>query len=313
MAVPSHEVSSADVRTHPSTFSCGQCGASLEFSGVRTQTCPYCTSPNFVERPPSANRPHPQFVLTFTGDGNVAKRALDRWLRTRSVFADGRLKHARVADLRGIYVPGYLYSAVAHTEYTAQIGEHYTETYTERDSDGKLVTKTRDVTRTEYRPLSGSHVGYVADIVVSASVGLSDAELAKIEPFEFLAMRRYAPALVSGWITEEWARRLDDCTRASRSKTVDEIGQRLRRFMPGDSHSDLVWRTRVDWESIDPILVPVWVLAVRYRPDKPALRVVINGQTGKVSGPTPYATWKIVLAMLVLVATAGLLVWLGNR
>ena len=62
------------------------------------------------------------------------------------------------------------------------------------------------MTRTEYRPLAGRHVSYVTDVVVSASRGLSHGELGGIEPFDFRQMRRYSPALVSGWITEEFAR-----------------------------------------------------------------------------------------------------------
>jgi hypothetical protein len=283
---------------------------------VRTETCPYCASPNFVERPPAANRPDPAFVVTFTGDGGVAKRALDRWLGSRSMFVDGKLKQATVDDIRGVYLPAYLYSAVARTEYTAQIGEHYTETetYTETDKDGNRVTKTRDVTRTEYRALAGKHVGYVADIVVSASAGLPQAELARVEPFDLLKMRRYSPALVSGWITEEFSRSADDCKRISRGEAVDEVGLRLRRFMPGDSYSDLAWRTSVDWESLDPVLVPVWVLALRYREDKPLLRVVINGQTGKVFGKAPIAWWKVAIAIGVLAAVISVVIFLGaNR
>ena len=49
---------------------------------------------------------------------------------------------------QGIYVPAYLYSAVARSAYTAQIGEDYTETETYTDSDGK--TQTRTVTRTDW-------------------------------------------------------------------------------------------------------------------------------------------------------------------
>jgi len=59
------------------TFSCGHCGASLAFEGVRTQTCPYCASPNFVEKPPSAGQPNPTFLVAFTGDAEVARRKLD--------------------------------------------------------------------------------------------------------------------------------------------------------------------------------------------------------------------------------------------
>src|SRR5215510_12601417 len=93
------------VATHAATFACGHCGASLAFSGVRTETCPYCASPNFVERPPAAHRPDPQFVVAFTGDGGVAKLQLDRWIGKRSLFSDSKLRHAKAADLRGVYVP----------------------------------------------------------------------------------------------------------------------------------------------------------------------------------------------------------------
>jgi hypothetical protein len=297
----------AHVATRTATFACGQCGASLVFAGVRTQTCPYCVSPNFVERPHSTHRPRPELAIAFTGDAAAARRTLDRWLGSRTWFADARLRRARIEDLRGVYVPAYLYSAVAHTEYTASIGEHYTqsETHEVNDAKGNRKTETRRVTRTEYRPLAGRHVGYITDVLVSASAGLRDAELHAIEPYDLLQLRRYSPALVSGWIAEETSRDPDDCRRASRGEAIDEVGARLRRFMPGDSHSDLAWRTRIAWESLDPILVPVWVLAVRYRSDRSPLRVVINGQTGAVAGKVPLAAAVITAVILAVVWHGG--------
>lgn len=281
------------------------------FEGVRTQTCPYCASPNFVERPPAAGRPDPTFVVTFTGDDKVARGHLDSWLRSRSMFSDGRIKRARVEGLRGIYLPAYLYSAVSHSDYTALIGEDYTEleTYTTTDSDGKTQTHTRTVTRTEHRPLAGRYVGYVNDVIVSASAGLANHELEAVEPFDLKQLRRFSPALVAGWITEEFSREAADCTSLSRQEAVDHIGARLRPFMPGDSFSDLTWKTVVQWESLDPLLVPVWVLAVRYREDKPPLRVVINGQSGKVTGDVPLSVWRILIAIGIgVLAIVGLIV-----
>jgi hypothetical protein len=301
----------AHVATHAATFACGQCGAGLVFAGVRTETCPYCASPNFVERPPAANQPRPALAVAFTGDAHVARRQIDRWLGSRTWFADARIKRARVEDLRGVYVPAYLYSAVAHTDYTASIGEHYTETetYETTDANGDKKTAKRSVTRTEYRPLAGRHVGYVTDVLVSASAGLADAELHAIEPYELLHLRRYVPAIVSGWIAEEFSRDADDCRRASRSEAIDDVGLRLRRFMPGDSHSDLAWRSTITWESLDPILVPVWVLAVRYRDDRAPLRVVINGQTGAIAGKVPLAWWKLAIAAVVAAAAIAAVVF----
>lgn len=295
------------------TFSCGQCGASLAFEGVRTQTCPYCASPNFVERPPSPGQPDPAFVVAFTGDAEVARKRLDAWLGSRTLFADSALRRAKVEDIRGVYLPAYLYSAVARTDYTVQIGEQYTETETYTTTEnGKPVTKTRTVTRTEYRPLAGRHLGYITDVIVSASAGLPNAELQRAEPFDLKQLRRFSPALVAGWIHEEFSRDAAECQRLSRSEAVDEIGARLRRFMPGDSYSDLAWKTAVDWESLEPILVPVWVLALRYRGDKPPLRVVINGQTGKVAGKVPLAWWKIAIPIILVLAAIAAAVLLSS-
>ena len=299
--------SSADPAPCAATFHCGHCGASLRFAGVSTETCPYCASANFVERPPVVDQPRPELVVAFTGDAAVARRRLDAWLGSRTWFADARIRRARVEGLRGVYLPAYLYSAVAHTEYTAAIGEHYTETetYEIKDAHGKKRTATRTVTRTEYRPLSGRHVGYLTDVLVSASAGLGHAELQAIEPYDYLQLRRYSPAVITGWIAEEFSRDGDDCRRACRDEAIDEVGLRLRRFMPGDSHSDLSWRTQVTWESLAPILVPVWVLAVRYRDDRPALRVVINGQTGAIAAKVPLVWWKIALAVALVAAVAA--------
>jgi hypothetical protein len=306
--------SSADLAKPGAMLSCGTCGAGLAFTGVRSETCPYCASPNVAERPPDAGRPRPELVVAFTGDAGFARHQLERWLGSRTWFADARIRRARVEDLRGVYVPAYLYSAVAHTEYTASIAEQYTELETREttDAEGRKQTETRTVTRTEYRPLSGHHVGYVTDVLVSASAGLSDGELAAIEPFEYLHLRRYAPALISGWIAEEFARDPDACRQASREVAIDEVGLRLRRFMPGDGHSDLAWRTSVTWESLAPVLVPVWVLAVRYRDDRRPLRVVINGQTGAIAGKVPLAWWKVALAVVVAAGIAAAIAWLWH-
>ena len=293
------------------TFTCEQCGAALAFEGVRALVCPYCASPNVVERPASAGRPDPAFVVAFVGDAAVARRALDRWLGSRSLFADPALTRAKVEDLRGVYVPAYLYSAVGTSDYTAQIGENYTETETRTvtDADGKQREETVRVTRTEYRALAGRHIGYVADVVVSASAGLANAELAAVEPFDLAQLRRFSPALVSGWVAEEFSREPSECMASSRREGVEQIGETLRRFMPGDSYSDLAYRTTVSWESLDPILVPVWVLALRYRADKPPLRVVINGQTGAVAGKAPLSAWKIAVAIALAAAATAAIVW----
>jgi hypothetical protein len=250
------------------------------------------------------------FVLPFQGDAEWARAHLQRWLGSRW-FADGALVRARVEDIRGVYVPAYVYSAVARTEFTAQIGEHYQETvdHETTDANGNKTIEQRTVTRTEYRPLAGQHVGYVTDVLVSASAALPQRELGRVEPFDLRQLRRYAPAFVTGFVQEEYSRSADECRRTSHHETADQVGAKLRRFLPGDGHSDLDWRTRVEWESLDPLLVPLWIFVVRYRDDREPLRVVINGQNGRVGADTPWSWWKIGLAIAFVVALGAAIAW----
>jgi hypothetical protein len=52
---------------------------------------------------------------------------------------------------------------------------------------------------------------------------------------------------------------------------------------------------------------------VRYREDKPALRVVINGQTGQIGGKVPLSWWKIAIAILLAVAIVAVIAWIIFR
>jgi hypothetical protein len=84
--------------------------------------------------------------------------------------------------------------------------------------------------------------------------------------------------------------------------------------MPGDSHRDVRHDTRLEAESLDVCLVPVWVLAARYAPEKPPLRVVVNGQSGEVYGKVPLSWVKVLLTVLGVVALGVLLyvLWGGG-
>lgn len=159
---------------------CEECGATLAVeTHLRTARCPYCDSTSVVERPPTADRPTPSFVIGFLADRDAALARVRTWLRSRHLFAHSGLKGAAVDKTSGVYVPAYLYGAVAHTRYTAKIGEDYTvtETYTTTDSKGNTTTHTRTRTETEWRDLSGEHAGYVQDVLVSASAWLPNEEL----------------------------------------------------------------------------------------------------------------------------------------
>jgi DNA-directed RNA polymerase subunit RPC12/RpoP len=294
-------------------YACGNCGAELVVDvQVRTTTCPYCASPAVVEKPAASVRHvDPRFVVGFARNVELAKKSLAAWIKRQSILCHGGIRTATVEDLKGIYLPAYLYSAVARSQYSAEIGENYqvTETYTTM-VNGKLVTRTRTVTKTEWRSLSGSYATYLSDIVTTASRGLPNAELERVEPFDLRDLRRYAPGLIAGWIAEEASLPEPECLKLARDEAVEEAGRRVARAMPGDSYRALSVSTALSQEAADLIYVPIWVMALRYAPDKPPIRVLINGQTGKAGGKAPLSPIRIaILVVLIIAAIVGIFFW----
>lgn len=290
----------------PLELSCESCGAQLVVAASRrTARCPYCDSPSVIDRPVSTDRPDPVFAIGFAIDGRRARTLLRDHLHHRR-WAPQTLRRATAEGVEGVYVPAYLYSAVAETRYSAQIGENYT--VTEYDSKKKT---TRQVTKTEFRNLDGPHRSYVDDLVVTASEGIPNPELEAIEPFDLAGLRRFAPSIISGWTAEEPTLGRDASLELARAESRTEIGARLQNFMPGDSHNDLRSSTNLTDEAMDLILLPVWVCAVRWQPEKPPIRLLVNGQTGAIAGKVPVSWAKVAAVIGAGLGLIGLGVILG--
>jgi len=302
-------------------FSCQECGAALSIeAGQMTTSCPYCASPSVVERPPQRDLPVPQYVVGFSLAREPASELARRWLRKRSIFTVSGVRSATIDTMRGVYLPVYLYSGVAHSRYAASIGENYTEqeTYWTTDSQGKQVQRTRTVVKTEWRSLQGQRAEYVTDKVVTASQGVPNAELEAIEPFDLRALSGYTPGMISGWIAEEPSISFQQCLEMARQEALGQVGVNLTRFMPGDHHRDLRYDSHFQNESQVLVMVPIWALALRYHPQKPPFRLLVNGQTGRAYGKAPLSWLKIgltigagvlflglVLLVLALIADSG--------
>jgi len=281
-------------------FACQECGAALAIAtGQMTASCPYCASPNVVERPPAPDLPTPEFVLGFSLGQEPARELLGRWLASQSIFTASGVRTAKVDSMRGIYLPAYLYSGVARTRYSASIGENYTERegYWTTDSQGKRVRRTRTVTKTEWRSLQGERAEYVAERLVTAPSGVPNAELEAIEPFDLRALGRYNAGMIAGWLAEEPSLSLAQCYELARQEALAQVGQNLTRFMPGDTHRNLHYESKFERESAVLVMLPIWALALRYDPEKPPFRLLINAQTGRAYGKAPKSWVKIALAV----------------
>jgi len=290
---------------------CESCGASLTVDAhIRATRCPYCDSPQVVDRPATVDRPDPTYVLGFEIDRDSAMKSVAGWIRSRGVFVDPRFKRSAPDKTEGVYLPAYLYAATSHSDYEASIGEDYTitETYTTTDSKGNTTIHTRTRTVTEWRPLSGRHATYVLDVLVTASKGISNLELETVEPYDLRALRRYEPAVVSGFLAEDPTLPPENCRRLARGEAEVNLRRDIEAFLPGDHQQGLELTTELKDEVLDLVLLPLWVFAVRYEGREKPVRILVNGQTGEIQGKVPLSGLRIALAVAISLAVVGAIV-----
>ncbi|MDX1947542.1 MAG: zinc ribbon domain-containing protein [Pirellulaceae bacterium] len=302
-------------------FKCQTCGAEVATDPHhRSYVCPFCDSTYVVEFDPAgAGRQPPEFVIGFAITHDDAQQKFKEWLRQNSWFRPGDLAVASVADkLKGVYLPFWAFTMLAQSTWRAQIGEHWyrTETYTETDSKGNTVTKTRQVQETEWWPLAGRHHRYYSGYLVSGSKGLPQDQALRIQPFQLPALKRYEPYFLAGWLAEEYSVERDDALKLCRQEFARQESANIGAFLPGDTYSGLAVQTEFSQITSDLCLLPVYILSYRYR--EKVYRFLLNGQTGKMAGDKPLSGTRIAIAVaaglfVVLIIVLVILLISGMR
>lgn len=296
-------------------FRCGSCGAEIRCDpDSRTTTCPFCAAPYVVEfDPATSGRQDPEFVIGFALTADKAEQIYRKWLEAGGLFRPSNLIQQVQADqLRGVYLPFWSFSMKADSRWQAEIGEYWyrTETYTETDSQGRTVTKTRQVRETEWWPLEGGHHAFYSFYLVSGSKGLPQKISQWIEPFELLALKRYSPRFLAGWLSEEYSVAREAALALSEAEFERREHDAVAGFLPGDTYRSLQVQTAFSKVNSDLILLPIYLRSYRYRGK--LYRTLINGQTGKINGEKPVSLVKIALFVAAVLLVGLIIVALVN-
>ncbi len=291
------------------SIQCKNCGATITLAAdERSITCPFCDSNYVVELPNQTGRQQPEFVIGFALTPQEALARFSNWLREGGLFRPGDLYLAKIEDkLRGVYLPFWSFSMLAQSRWSANIGEYWyrTETYTTME-DGKMVTKTRTVTETEWWPLAGEHQNYYSGYLVSGSRGLPQDFAERIKPFRLESLKRYQPYFLAGWLSEEYSVERDQALAFCQQEFQRWEEKNIDNFLPGDTQASLEVRTEFSDINSDLILLPVYLVTYRY--GEKLYRFAINGQTGNVTGDKPLSPLRIAMAVgLVILLALG--VW----
>lgn len=273
---------------------CTSCSAQIDFSDSAHATqCPYCASPIVTDT--GSKRSHkPDGVLPFHLKEPQARQALAQWLGARWLAPNGMAEFARKGrSMSGTYMPYWTYDAQTKSEYNGERGDYY---YVTKHVTINGESRTRRERKTRWRRASGRVARFFDDVLVAASTALPQNHLEGLEPWDLPATRPYSPDYLAGFNAESYTVSREEGFLVAQSKMEGIIERDVRFDIGGDRQRIHNLNTQVSNVTFKHILLPVWSAAYKYRGQ--TYRVLINGQTGRVTGTRPYSRIKVFFAVI---------------
>lgn len=307
-------------------FSCEECGASLLTErSQRPVRCPLCDADHMKEQATDPNALVPELVIPFVVDRERASDVLHEWIGLGVLRPRRVVKQAARDGVTPLYAPCWMFSALAHSSWRAEIAESWTRTVTDTvaPEPAQLVepedaaldappepsppsTAVRpppapvDVQEVEWFPLEGRHHHFYAQEIVGATDALTVDELRATLPFDTRVARPYRAGYLSERATLHAAVGSDAALPAARERFVQVEAENVYAFLPGDASRNLQIATSLHRVQGTLVLVPLYVASWRHAGR--SWRFVMNGQTGRHTGKAPLSAMRVGALAAALVA-----------
>lgn len=296
------------------TVKCDACSAQTSFeANVVSGSCPFCGSPIVVSSGTVHTSIQPKSLLPFLIDKRKSLEMYTNWLKDLWFAPSDLVKLAsQDGKLTGMYIPYWTYDAQTTTDYLGERGIDYTETEEyETTENGETVTRTREIVRTDWFPVSGQVNNAFDDTLVVASRSLPKGITNKLEPWDLKSLVPFNPSYLSGYKTESYQLDLKEGFEEAKVRMDEVISQDVLAAIGGNHQRVFSQKTSYDHITFKHILLPIWISSYRYQGK--VYRFLINGRTGQVHGDRPYSWIKIALAILALLVVIILIVTLTSH
>ncbi len=308
-----HQLPTSDSVQDLITVKCTCCAAETTLPpNITSSVCPFCGS-GIIATGSSKKAIRPAGVLPFKIKPNEAGEMFRQWVAGLWFAPTAIKRDAERAAIKGAYVPAWTYDSQTESNYSGERGDDYweTETYTETDANGNSVTRTRQVQRTRWWPVSGRVSNAFDDVLVMATETLPRKCLDHLEPWDLPALVPYNDEYLSGFVAESYQVGLSDGFERAKGIMDGAIRQTVCRDIGGDHQRINSLSTQYDQITFKHLLLPVWISAYQFQ--NRTFRFLVNARNGQVQGERPYSAMKITLLVLTIIAVLIGIYMMANR
>ena len=221
-AMPEQSLTEKDA-AEMQAFTCKNCGAELMTDETTTATeCPYCGSstilPNRLE-----SGVRPEKVIPFTVTKEQAQQAFDGYFKGKRLLPNIFLRtHNRIAEMRKLYVPYWLFDCDAH----GSIVYHAEKWQTERRGEWEIAHIKHYIVRREGRMR-------FEGIPVDGSEKLDNRITESLEPYDMSAAVPFRSAVLAGAMADHADVDAHACEARAVERVETSIADALRGTVSG--------------------------------------------------------------------------------
>jgi len=287
---------------------CQGCAAEIETTDL-AETCQFCSG-HLIALSAPEGVVAPEAVVPFGLAQAGAKKAFQEWIGSRWFAPNALKKVGSTEALKGTYVPHWTFDADTATAYQGERGEHYYVTKTRQVSDGKGGTRTETYQEqhTRWHPASGHVSRAFDDVTVVASQQLPAKRLDQMGPWQLETAVAYQPEYLSGYSALRYDVDPQDGSTVARKEMRDVIEGDVRQDIGGDEQRVHHVDVRYAQMMFKLVLLPLWLASYVHAGKQ--WQVMVNANTGEVTGDRPWSIIKIVSTVLAVLAVIAVLVLL---
>ena len=277
---------------------CEQCGVVILLpAGQTADTCPYCASNRFVSPSTQVEMVDPQSVAVFKVDPKNAGDSIKTWLSKGWLSPDNLAAEHGGMQLHPAYYPFWLFEGTVEVPWFCDVNV----------GSSKLA---------QWEAHTGSEFENFKDVLIPGLRKITPADLAGIEPFSLDELVDFSSDYLAGWMALTYDHPLADASLRAREKVIKKVlpgitnrvesGRPKRNFSTGAGK----------WSGLTYKLVMLPIYTGQYIYQGKRYHLLVNGQTGKVSGKKPVDNIKVAVfalaGFIILVVVVLLLILLGR-
>jgi DNA-directed RNA polymerase subunit RPC12/RpoP len=258
-------------------LNCQRCGAaSLWPPEQKAAECPYCGSSQLMVSAETQALIDPQAIAVMQISEKEALHRTKAWFGRGWFTPDDLSKAVKQHILHPAYYPFWTFDGTVELQWSCEINEGSEQT-------------------SNWVMRSGSDVQNFNDVLVPGLQRLKFSDLKKLGPYDLMDVVAFKPEYLAGWPAMTYDLPLTKASLLARQRVVQDLRRQLHNRVEPGRQKRALKTGGVNWidMTFKYVLLPLWIGTYHYQ-GKP-YQVLVNGQTGKVSGEKPRDSIKTIM------------------